>query len=362
MLGLGLLLFALPLIKDDFRSTRRFLVFTLLSVLVVFAHEYGSVVLFTVVLGFVISRFLKPVRINVLRLSVAVLPALALFSISFYFVVFPLPSDVETNVILAYGPTGNYPKPFFFMKNYLATSAPAQYIPAYSGLASQVFSLFAGLYVVVLPLVLAGFFRDDVLDSWTGLLLIGSFGALVMPFLALDWWYRWMLMLTYPFSFYAANGFTRILRSSRRTFGLTLPRVRWAKLADGAVKLVLILPLVLGLVFMATGMQGTAVPVRDVDDTIRAMRWLNAQMDGGSALLTHDAFSHLARLYLDNSHMVIYFRDDVQRAFDVALQRGFSRVFFVWLNEDVGWFSLTVPDGFVAVFSSGRVSAFEYFG
>ena len=353
MLGLGILLFALPLIKDEFKTPRRFLVFASLSVLVVFAHEYGSVVLFTVVLGFVVSRFLKPVKINVLRLSVAVLPALALFLVSFYFIVFPLPSNVETNVILAYGPTGNYPKPFFFLKNYLATSAPAQYYPAYLGFASQVFSLFAGLYIVVLPLVLVGSFKDDVLDSWTVLLLIGSFGALVTPLFAFDLWYRWMLMLVYPFSFYAANGFTRILRSSRRTFGLASPRVRWAKLADGAVKLVLVLPLVLGLVFIATSIQGTAVPVRDVDDTIRAMRWLNARMDDGSALLMHDAFSHLARLYLDNSHVTIYFRDDVQRAIDVALKR-------VWLNENVGWFSLTVPDGFVAVFSSGRVSAFEY--
>jgi hypothetical protein len=131
-------------------------------------------------------------------------------------------------------------------------------------------------------------------------------------------------------------------------------------LAYWTVKLILILPLSLGLVFMATNMQGTAVPLRDVDDTIGAMRWLNAHMDDGSALLVHDAFSNWARLYLDKSHVIIYFEDDVQRAIDVALQLGFSRVYFVWLNENIGWFSLKVPNGFVAVFSSGRVSAFEH--
>src|SRR4030066_505331 len=99
MLGLGILLFALPLIKDEFKTPRRFLVFASLSVLVVFAHEYGSVVLFTVVLGFVVSRFLKRTNVDVLRLSVAVLPALALFLVSVYFMVFPVSRHIEPNVI-----------------------------------------------------------------------------------------------------------------------------------------------------------------------------------------------------------------------------------------------------------------------
>ena len=169
-------------------------------------------------------------------------------------------------------------------------------------------------------------------------------------------------MLVYPFTFYAANGITKILQASRRAFGLKLPRVRWAKLADWTVTLILVFPLSLGLGFMVTSMQGRAVPIRDVDDTIRAMQWLDAHMDNGSALLMHDAFSNWARLYLDKSHIAICFNDDVQRAIDVALQRGFSRVYFVWWNENNDWFGLTVPNGFVAVFSSGRVSAFEYFG
>ena len=360
MLGLGILLFALPLVKDEFKTLRRFLVFALLSVLVVFAHEYGSVILFTVVLGFLVSRFLKRTNVDVLRLSVAVLPALVLFLVSVYFMVFPVSRQIESNVIGAYAPTGNYPGVLFFVKDYLATYGTAQYSPAYLNLASQVLSLFAGFFIVVLPLVLVGFFKDDVLNSWTVLLLAGSFGALVTPFFALDWWYRWMLMLVYPFTFYAANGITKILQASRRAFGLTVPRVRWAKLADWTVKLILVLPLSLGLVFMATNMQGTAVPLRDVDDTIRAMQWLDAHMDDGSALLMHDAFSNWARLYLDKNHIAICFNADVQRAIDVALQRGFSRVYFVWWNENNDWFSLTVPNGFVAVFSSGRVSAFEY--
>jgi len=134
------------------------------------------------------------------------------------------------------------------------------------------------------------------------------------------------------------------------------------RLSEIAAKLILILPFSMGLVFMATAIQGSAVPVRDVDDTIRAMRWLDAQMDDGSTLLTHDAFSNWARLYLDKRQTVIRFKDDIEGAIDVALQLGFNDVYFLWWNENISWQGLTVPNSFAAIFNSGRISVFEYFG
>jgi len=362
MLGLGILLFALPLIKDDFKSLRRFMVFASLSVLVVFAHEYGSVVLFTVVLGFLVGRLLKGTNIKVSRVLMAIFPTLALFLASVYFSVFSLPHEVEKNAIWVYEPQGNYPGALFYLKNYLATSGTAQYHPMYLDLASQVLSLFAGLYIVVLPLVLVGFFEDSLLDSWTALLLIGSFGALIVPFFALDLWYRWMFMLVYPFTFYAVNGITKVLRSSRRAVDLTLRRVTWMKLTDRAFKLILIFSFSLSLVFVATAMQGTSVPLCDVDDTIRTMQWLNAKMDDGSTLLTQYVFVNWARLYMDERRSLILFKDDINMAIDVAIKRGYSRLYFVWWNRNIGWHSLTIPNGFAAVYGSGRISVFEYSG
>lgn len=361
MLGLGVLLFALPLIKDDFKSMRRFLIFVLLSVLVVFGHEYGSVILFAAGLGFLVNRFLKGTKMNVLRRSMVIFPALALFLASFYLMVSPMPYYVEKNVIWVYEPRGNYQGALFFLKNYLVVYETGQYYPMYLDLASQVFSLFAGLYIVVLPLILAGFFKDNVLGNWTALCLIGSFGALVMPFFALNFWYRWMLMLVYPFTFYAVNGITKILRSSRKGVNLNLRHVRGIKLWEKAVKLILILPFSLGLVFMATAMQGSAVPPRDVDDTMSAMQWLDSRMDDGSAVLTQVAFLNWARLCLDGRHTVIRFRDDFEGAINVALQHGCNDIYFVWWNENTGRFGLTVPNYFVSVFESGRISVFNHY-
>lgn len=352
MLGLGILLFALPSMKDNFRNLRGLLAFTLLSVLVVFGHEHSFVILFCVFLGFLTHRFLKGKEMRPLRHWMAIFPALALFLISFYCYVFPV-REITKNVIAVSEPAGNYEGILFFLKNYLAVYETAQYGLVYLDLVAQIFSLLAFLYIATLPLVVAGFFRDNILDSWTVMLLIGSFGALVMPFFALDLWWRWMLMLVYPFTFYAVNGITKILRSSRGAVGSTFRRVKW-------VRLILIIPFCLGLVFMDPVMQGTAVPLRDVDDTIEAMRWLDSEMEDDSALLVHVAFVFLTRAYLDDRYNRISFKDDIKGAMNLALDRGFNDIYFIWWTENNGRYGVTVPEDLISVFKSGRISAFKY--
>lgn len=365
MLGLGILLFALPLIKDDFESRRRFLVFVLLSVLVVFGHEYGSVILSAVVLGFLVNRFLKRTQMNLLKRLMAVLPALVLFLVSIYFIVYPVRFAVDANVIAVYEPRGNYQGALFFLRNYLAVYETAQHFRMYLDLASQIFSFFIGLYIVALPLVLAGFFKDNVLDSWTALLLIGSFGPLVIPFFALEYWYRWTLMLVYPFTFYAVNGITKILQSSQRAIGSTLRRAKWMKFSKIAARLLLFLPFFPGLVFATSMATGTAnvdrsVPLHDVGDTIVAIQWLDVELDDNSVLLVQSVFSEWIHLYLDDRHTRINFRDDIAGAINIALQQSFNDVYFLWWRENMGLHDLSVPSGFTSVFESGRISVFSY--
>jgi hypothetical protein len=78
-LGMGLLLFALPFI-GKIGAKRDFAVFALLSLLVVFAHEYAGVALVAIVLGVVGWRFARRNFGRAEGLAVlAVLPALAVF-------------------------------------------------------------------------------------------------------------------------------------------------------------------------------------------------------------------------------------------------------------------------------------------
>jgi hypothetical protein len=292
----------------------------------------------------------------------AVSPALIVFVVSFMLVVFPVSRQVDANAIVLSEPTGDYQGVLFFFRNYLAVQETVSQQAVYLDLGSQVFSFFAALYVLILPFVFIGFFREVLLDSWIALLLIGSFGALLVPVFALSIWSRWMLMLVYPFTFYAVNGIVKVLCQSRSRVDSALQPSRLVRLRRTVVALAVIVPILCGLFYtaMALPAQVSVVPLSDFDDTVRAMLWLDSQMDGGSALLTHFAFSWWSRLYLNESLTRIYFKEDVEGALGLALQDGFGSVYFMWWNERINWLTLAVPGGFVSVFSSGRISVFRY--
>jgi hypothetical protein len=247
-------------------------------------------------------------------------------------------------------------------------------------LASHVVSLFALLYLVLLPLVLVGFFRDKILGSWTILLLIGSFGCLIVPFSALDYWHRWMLMLVYPFTFYAVNGFWKVLKSQGKGIASNLRWMSWMRISRKSAIGISFVTVLLGSLFMTwplisgkygllgasttwkyfpSTMQSSSVPLQDTEGTVKAIEWLNEHMTDGSAVLVHDVFFYWNELYLDEDHIAVLFTDNLEAASSLALENGFSSVYFVWWNENIGWYGLTVPSDFVSVFESGRISVFQ---
>ena len=379
MLGMAILLFALPWIKN-LNSGKSFTWFVLLSLLVVFGHEIASVIMFAAVLGVTVKAFLKGEESRMLRVLAAVSPASTLFLIRVtgaYRLIFPLQAHVKTNIISAVQP---YERPggLFFLVNYLGVASPVHNYATYLDLASSVFLLFVVLYLVCLPLVLAGFFRDRILDGWTSFLLIGSFSSLIVPFFALDFWDRWMLMLVYPFTFYAVNGMAK-------TFGWRIGGVKTyfkgLKVSRRAVKGILLAIVLLGSLFMAvrfsdgggifyvpatishfpTTMLHNTIPLQDALGVIDAMNWLNEHMPDGSCVLVQHPFLSWARLYLEDRNMIVYFVRDVAEALSVALEHGFRPIFLVWWSQDIGWHSLSnLPENGTIVFSSGRISVFKY--
>jgi hypothetical protein len=99
---------------------------------------------------------------------------------------------------------------------------------------------------------------------------------------------------------------------------------------------------------------------QDVDDTVETIRWLNVHADANSCVLVHHIFRSWVSLHLDKSHTVVCFTRDAQMALDVALEHHYDPVYLIWWNEDIGLYELKVPSGFVPVFDSGRISAFEF--
>jgi hypothetical protein len=370
-LGMGLMLFALPFVgKVD--SKRDFAVFSLLSLLAVFAHEYAGIALVVIVLGVVGWRFVRKSFGGAEKLTVlAFVPALSVFLTGMYLRFFPIKYAVTTTVFT----TGEASVGRFkFFANYLATNDGVFYYPGYADLLVAVTVLFAFLYLSYLFLVWKGFFRNGVFNAWTGLLLFGALGCLVLPFFALDFWSRWMLMLAYPFTFYAVNGLSKILRGSNGA------KSRLGGLSRKLVYGLLGVTVLMGSVYLATPLlmntvqvgwfvlpyvsghfsSAPAVPYRDVAGVSQAMAWLNENMDGNSCVLVNHVFVQWENLYLDKSHVTMQFWNDACLGLDDALNRGYGSVYFVWWNTDIGWYNVSVPNQFVSLKDFGRITVYEF--
>jgi hypothetical protein len=370
-LGMGLLLFTLPFV-GKVESKRTVAVFASLSLLTVFAHEYSGVALVVIVLGVLGWRLARKSfgRSEALTF-LGFLPALAVFSTGMFLRFFPIRYGTATT---AFSTGEAYVGRSGFFANYLAVNDGVFYYPTYTDLLIDVTLLFALLYLSYLFLVWKGFFRNGVLNVWTGMLLVGSFGCLVWPFFALDLWSRWMFMLVYPFTFYAVNGLFRLLR------GFDGAKSKIGGLRKKAVFGALGVTLVLGSIYLATpllmntGQAGVfvlpyvsghfssapAVPYQDVKSTSEAWTWLNENMDSNSCALVNHVFSEWERLLLNKTHFTIQFWNDGILALDDALDRGFDSVYLVWWNTDIGWYNVSVPNQFVRLIDFGRISVYEF--
>jgi len=377
MLGLVILLFLLPW-TEKVETKKGLTLFVLLSMLIVFAHEYVAVIMFAVVFTVVIADVHMRRIGRAAKVLVAALPALATVMIGVYLNMYPAPKFVTANVVEVNDAV--VPRPFglFFLVNYLGVESYYRY-PSYLDLLFNVFFLFFILYLLFLPLVIVGFFRNRLLDGWTLLLLLGTFDAILTPFFALDPWHRSTFLLVYPFTFYAANGIQRVLKSQSGSIETNFRCLRWMKVSKKVVRGIMLVTLIFGLIFMSSlffesfrgssspttgvyppsSMLTNTVPLRDTIDTVKAMEWLNGYMKEDAAVLIHFVFLPWAELYLRNERKIFYFEVDINKALNMTLERGFATVYFVWWNENIGWYDLSVPRDFAKYFSSGRISVFK---
>jgi hypothetical protein len=137
MLGLGVLLFALPSIMRDTFDLRSLVFFGLLSVLAVWSHEYASALLLASVLAILVSRFSMKKHREALKVLLAASPAMGVFLASVFLRVYPVYRVVEPNVLWAYQSQGRYSGPLFFVTNYFGVFDTVQYYPTYLDLAAS---------------------------------------------------------------------------------------------------------------------------------------------------------------------------------------------------------------------------------
>jgi hypothetical protein len=322
--GVTALLFTIPFLKTEL-DWKQVTVLSVLSLIVVWGHELAAVSLFMMAFGLLFAGMYKHEQLPT-KPVLATIPALAVFLIG-VFRVFPSPLNTETNILRISDTVLAHPNGMFFLTDYLNVLTPVEHYGSYFELFSHVSSLFLLLYLVMVPLIAVGYFKDRVLGGWTLLLLAGSFSCIVVPFSGLLFWNRWMLMLVFPFTFFAVEGLCKV--SKNGTSFAVSHFFRWFRLPKKFAVALVLVSVVVGLVFMTyplvngkygiigvettfryvpSTMQSNSVPLSDTQDVINAFDWLNEHITINSSLLVHDVFQYWSKLYLDgNSHMVFFY-------------------------------------------------------
>jgi len=373
--GVMILLFVLPFLRSDigWKATAGL---SVLGLLIAWGHELATVSLFFIVFGMLVLSVLRKEKIPY-RLFAAMIPAMIVFFGNFLWIS-PYAIPLERNFIWLHDSVYAHPDGLFFLTDYLRVSTPIESYSSYFEFFYQVGSLFVLLYAVLLPLIAVGYFRDRVFDVWTSLLLIGGLGCLVVPFAALLLWARWMLLLVYPFTFFATNGLWKVTKSLE---GISVSRfLGWSKVTKKVGYGLFLVSVIVGCLFMAwplvdgrygvigwegtfkyvpSTMQSSSVPLRDIEGVIEAYEWLNSNMDDDSSLLVHDVFDYWTMLYLDQNHAAILFDSDLEAASSLSVDEGFDVAYFVWWNEDIGWYNLRLSNDWVSVFDYERISVYQ---
>ena len=62
---------------------------------------------------------------------------------------------------------------------------------------------------------------------------------------------------------------------------------------------------------------------------------------------------------MDQSQSAFLFDFDLQAAVTHSIVEGFESAYFVWWNQDIGWYNLDVQDDWVSAYDSGRISVYK---
>ncbi|WXG40363.1 MAG: hypothetical protein WED07_06025 [Candidatus Freyarchaeum deiterrae] len=173
----------------------------------------------------------------------------------------------------------------------------------------DIFSLFVICFLPVLPFAVLGYFRNRALDFLTLFLLAASFMPVVSPHFALLFWYRWMLLLTFPFTIYASNFLLPNGQNSILIRRLKIPRKTRRNI------LVVMIPVLFlaSTVYMASGeqiypyfaflinspyvpagMQRNTIPLSQNQYAVEACEWLAWNMPANSCLIVHRSLYYYA--------------------------------------------------------------------
>jgi hypothetical protein len=354
-LALIFLFVALIFVEKEGQPLRNGLLLSLAMLSVVFAHQLVAVVMFFIIFVTVIRLSLDGRMVDVRRLVVCSFPAVLLFSVIIY------ANYVVSSSFLA---LSDFPAKE--SEGFMALAG----FSSYSNMVFDTLGFLVFCFLPLLPSVVLGFkrFKGNLqLKAWILWVFVALFSGFVIPgFFGLALPHRWILLLTYPLAFFAADGFARLKLNVLKTVVL--------KVGVGAVLVTLSLSFLVlpysmafpyfsyGSVYTPVSMLHNTMALSDCQDTVNALEWVGSRMDSGSRLLVHDAFYGWAVLTLDSGQLVRYGYDNPASYAQVLVDNGSAfRMYLVWWVNGSGWHGQpTVSSVFEQVYTSGEIAVYSY--
>jgi hypothetical protein len=348
-IGLIFLFVTLIFLKKNVSSLINGMLLSLVMLLVVFAHPLVALIMFVVVLATLVHLGFDRQMGAVRRLAVCTTPAILLFSIIVYanYVVFPQFSAVS-------GFLGQSSEGYMALYSF----------GSYSNLVIDTMSFLIYCYLPLVPLLVLGArrLRNSLqLKAWILCVSVALALAFVNIFVAILP-YRWILLLTYPLAFYAAEGLA-VIKSNAYKLGIGLII---ATLSVGFIALPsnIAFPYYTAFpLYTPRSMLENTLSLSDCQDTVNVLQWAKTNIDNSTRLLVHRVFYGWALLFLNSDQLIPYDYNDPVKIAQTLLGNSsqYQLCLVWWVNGTAVYHQPNVYSAFgKEMYESGRIAIFAY--
>jgi len=353
-IALIFLFLTLTILQKNRVSIKNGILLSLLMALVVFSHQLVAIIMFAIITAMIINYSLKREKAELSRIIVYSIPAVLILLLIIYINYFVFSSPIMSYSV-------NYSGGF----ETLTTLSHIELI-------INTLGFFVFCYLPLVPLLIFGLTRSKRnihFKAWIIWAVIPILLVILSPnafFLGGVLPFRWILLLTYPLSFYAVEGLFALKWNWNRiaykvTVGSIIGILSVGFLVlpnNGAFGYFGSYP-----TYVPKSMLQNTVQLSDCQGTSDALVWAQNNMASDGFLLVHEAFYGWAMMAFDRSRLIPYFFENLTDAVNTQVDKNSSNtLYLIWWVNGTGWYGqTTVPAMFKELYSSGNIAIYQYF-
>lgn len=349
MLGTIFLFLTLTIYRSANNKVSNILV-PILSILTIFSHEITGVTLTAILLGEAIAGFLER---NEKGLTI-VFSLLVLVTTLCYMIFDPFSKELRLSL--------------------------ERFDESRYSIAQHVLGFLLYSYSFLIPFTLYGLIklRNRIIYSWLCFTFLISIWPIIYPQASPPFWFRWAIFTVYPILMLFVEGFHRALscvasKGAKTVIVLYISFIiftgTWYLVADPEHAFPYFSDYNPYKAYIQTSMIQSTIPIKDIEPTMKAIRWLLEYSNG--TIVLHEAFYPWATLYekVPRKTILVSERDlskIYRRTFADALTEiskktnGDNEIYTIWWIEGKGWYNVpSLPNSFIPVISFDNICIYK---